>query len=201
MKVEKDFKIRASAASNIMGVKALGKTGQSYLQEWVKEQVYGRRKQISSKYLLKGLEMEDKAIELLSNELFDGAMIFKNEEHFESDYFTGTPDIIFNDKIIDIKCSWDCMTFPLFETELPSKEYFFQAQVYMDLVGVEKYEVIYCLMDTPDDLLYGDDPTYHQYSNVPTEYRIKRFNIDRDEEAIDKLKARVLESREYINSL
>lgn len=201
MKIDKLFKIRASGGSNIMGVKALGKTGESYLKEWAKQELYGRRKDISSKYLTKGLEMEDEAIELLSNELFDGALMFKNEAFFESDYFTGTPDLIFDNKIIDIKCSWDCFTFPLFENDLPTKDYFYQMQIYMDLVGLEKAEVIYCLMNTPQDLLYGQDENLHKYDNLDPKLRLKRFEILKDEKVIDKLKSRVLESREYLKQI
>jgi hypothetical protein len=36
---------------------------------------------------------------------------------------TGTPDVILEDKIIDIKNSVDCFTFPLNEKELKNKAY------------------------------------------------------------------------------
>ena len=201
MKTKNEFKIRASGASNIMGVKALGKTGETYLKEWTKQQLYKRRKDISSKYLTKGLEMEDAAIEFVANELFNGAMMFKNEEYFNNDFFTGTPDLIHDNKIIDIKCSWDCFTFPLFETELPDKNYFYQMQVYMELTGLEQAEVIYCLMNTPESLLYGQSEDLHNYDNIKNEHRIKRFTVLRDQEVIDKLKSRVIESRGYIKTL
>lgn len=201
MKTKNNFRLRASASSQIMGIKALGKTGHSFIEGWVKEQVYGRRKHLSNKYLDKGNACENEAIELVSSECFDGAMMFKNEEFFRNDYFTGTPDLIHDGKIIDIKCSWDAFTFPLFEKELPTKDYFYQMQVYMQLTGLDKAEVIYCLMNTPEDLIYKENPEDHNYDNIETKYRIKRFEVLRDDEVIEKMKSRVIESREYIEKL
>ena len=58
------FKIRASAVSQIMTnprskSELLSQTAKSYIQDWMKESIYGVRKQIKSKYIDKGLMMED----------------------------------------------------------------------------------------------------------------------------------------------
>lgn len=209
----KDFKIRASGAGAIMGAKGLGKTGESYLQQWVKEQLYCRKKFMTNKYVEKGLIMEDESLDYIAEHLNYGLLV-KNEKYFENEYFTGTPDVILSDHIIDVKNSYDCFTFPLFENDVPNKDYIYQAQIYMDLVGRDSYKLIYTLMDTPDYLIekdfkfnnfackeYEDFEKDYLYNSIEPKYRIKVFDIKRDEEIIQKLKDRVIESREYINKL
>ena len=65
----KQFKIRASASGKIMAARGLGKTGETYLQEWLKEQIFGVRKQIKSKYIDKGNLCEDDSIDFIANRL------------------------------------------------------------------------------------------------------------------------------------
>ena len=102
----KQFKIRCSAIGLIMATSKvkgqLSKTAQTYAQEWLKQEIYGRRKEISSKYLDKGNQLEDESIQFLVNNS-DYGFIVKNEEHFENDFLTGTPDIILPQEIIDMK--------------------------------------------------------------------------------------------------
>ena len=193
------FKIRASACGQIMtnAKKAgeLSKTTQTYVDAWLKEKIYGYRKQFSSKQTDKGLAYEDEAIDK-AIEWLNLPFVLKNEQKFENDFITGEPDLILDDCIIDIKNSWDCFTFPLFETELPNDDYYWQMQCYMDLTGKRKAKVAYILLTTPE--------TYQNmemtYDHVPTEQRIKVFEIDYDPEAIEKIKKRVEEIRNYIET-
>lgn len=215
----KQFKIRASASGKLMGIKALGKTGESYLQEWLKEQIYARKKEFSNKYTTKGLMVEDWSLDFIS-ECLNINNCFKNDEYFENDYFTGSPDVILEDCIIDVKNSWDAFTFPLFDDEIPNNDYYFQGQVYMALTGKRKYKLIYTLLDTPMELiqkeafffardngmelneeLINDFKNRYSYSNIDSKYRIKVFEFDYDQTVIDKLITRVEESRNYLNTL
>lgn len=198
----REFKIRASASGKLMTKprsksEVLSKTTITYLQEWAKQEVYGVRKSISSKYLDKGNAVEDEAINYAAQEL-GWLFASKNDEYFEDDFFCGTPDVILEDTIIDIKSSWDCFTFPLFEDDIPNKDYYYQLQVYMHLTGKRKAELVYCLMNTPDELAYED---VFDYSNLSSKYRIKSFYIDYDEEVIEQLKEAVLNSRNYIKEI
>jgi hypothetical protein len=88
------------------------------------------KKEFSSRYTDKGLQCEDEAISLV-NDVLGLGFIFKNEEHFNNDWITGTPDVNTNEILLDIKCSYEAHTFPFFETEIPNKDYFFQLQGYM----------------------------------------------------------------------
>jgi hypothetical protein len=89
----------------------LSETAKSFIVTWYKEQLYDRRKEIQSKYMSKGNACEDVSIAYL-NQLY-GTSHSKNEDHFNDDYLHGTPDIITEDTIIDVKNSWDFTTFPL----------------------------------------------------------------------------------------
>ena len=198
----KEFKIRASASGKLMTKprsksEVLSKTTKSYLEEWTKEQIYGVRKNIQSKYLTKGNQVEDDAIMYASTEK---GWLFaeKNEEYFEDEYFCGTPDLILENKIIDIKSSWDCFSFPLFYNGIPNKDYYYQLQTYMHLTGKHNAQLVYVLMNTPEELTLEES---HDYSEINSKYRIKIFDVEYQEEVIEELKNKVIESREYIKQL
>jgi hypothetical protein len=176
----------------------LSETTKTYLKEWLTSEIYGVQKNIQSKYLTKGVMLENEAIDRVV-EWLDMPLMLKNEKHFEDNNFQGTPDLFLNDDtVIDIKCSWDCFTFPLFETEIPTTDYYYQMQVYMLLTGRTKAKLIYVLLNTPDGLSY--DETF-DYSNIDKKYRIKVFDIDFEHDIIEALIIRVKESRKYIKTL
>lgn len=157
--------------------------------------------------------MEDESIDYIAEQL-DYAFLTKNEEYFENDHMCGTPDIILSDHLIDIKNSYTPATFPLFDDELKTKDYYYQGQVYMELTGRKHYKVIYTLMNTPIHLVEKEARSYcyaegielddnilkqfidrHNWDNVKDEYKIKVFEFDYDPEVIEKIKERVEECR------
>lgn len=198
----------------------LPKGAKSYCEKWLKEQIYSRRQEFSSKYTDKGNEMEDENLDFIAKELKLG-MLTKNTEFFESDFLTGTPDAIMSDTIIDVKSSWDCFTFPLFEDNIPNLDYWWQGQVYMALTGKEHYKLIYILSDTPMHLIerearyWSRNEGYQEleekhleeffnkmtYGEIPNSHKIKVYNFDKDEKAIELIKSRVIECRKYIETL
>lgn len=195
------FKLRASCSGKLLTnprnkQDLLSQTSITYIHEWLKSLIYGVKKDITSKFLEKGIEKEDEAIDK-AIEWLDLPFTLKNEKQFEDDFFTGTPDLIIGDTVFDIKNSWDCFTFPLFENECPNKDYYAQLQVYMHLTGLKKAALIYVLLDTPE--------TYNtaeiRYDNIDKKYRIKRFDFEYDKEFIDNLIQRVKFAREYIKTL
>lgn len=195
----KQFKCRASASGKLMtnprGKDAtISKTTISYLQEWYKENLYGHRKELNNKYINKGLALEDVAIDKMI-EWLDLSFVMKNTDKFSDDHFTGEPDVICDGIVYDTKCSWDCFTFPLFEEELPNKDYFYQMQVYMHLTGCKKAVVCYVLLDSDDD--WSDT----NYNELGKDLRCKSFEIDYDAEVIKKMIERVEASREYLETI
>ena len=92
------FKARASAGGKLATAprnktEALSETTKSYLKEWLIEQNYGYKKEIQNKYIERGLADEDLAIEKAIIDL-NLPFVLKNEDRFEDDFFTGTPDLI-----------------------------------------------------------------------------------------------------------
>lgn len=197
----KEFKIRASAVSQIMTnprskSETISQTCKSYLEQWVKEQIYNTQKTIKSKYLTKGLEVEQIAIDYYAEEKGLG-FVLPNVEYFSNEFLHGTPDLIHGQTLYEFKSSWDCFTFPLFESE-PDKGYWMQCQVYMALTGLKKARLVYTLQNTPDELTWEESA---DYSDISSKYRIKEFEIDFDPEFIESVNQRVIDCRDYIKSL
>ena len=108
--------IRCSSIGNIMtepkekaakDAGELSKTAKTHLKNVYIQEKYGREKDIVTKQMQKGIEVEEESITLLSR--FQKKMLVKNEERLNNDYITGLPDIyegesIRNaDSITDIK--------------------------------------------------------------------------------------------------
>jgi len=198
------FKGRASQNGLLMTnarskSETLSQTTKTYLQEWKKEQIYGVRNSISSKYLTKGIDMEDESINIYALHT-DLDFAVKNSQRFTNDFITGEPDLILDDKVVDIKTSWDCFTFPLFDTEITNKNYYWQLQSYMALTGKDKAELAYVLVNTPEYLQYNELDA-HDYTNLDLKYRVKVFEIERNDEDIERLYDRIKECREYLNQI
>jgi len=201
----KEFKIRASAVGNIMTnsrskSNPLSKTTETYLQEWMKEQIYGGQKFTGNKYTEKGLQVEDESIDYISEHLGYGFLL-KNDMKYENEFMTGTPNVIHDGVVIDMKNSWDHWTFPIFEKSVPTKDYYWQLQAYMALCNLDKAKLIYTLMDTPEDLLNAWTDVPYSYEELDSKYRIKVFEIERNDEDIQKIYDRVKECRTYLEEL
>lgn len=216
----KEFKIRASKASCLMGAKGLGETGKSYVKEWYKEQLYGKKKEFSNKFIKKGIINEEQSLQIIADYL-DLGFVFKNEQFYENEFMHGTPDLVLKNLIIDVKNSWDLFTFPLFDTEIKNESYIDQLNVYMNLTGVPKAKLIYTLTDTPDFLIEKEARKYcfengiedldldvydeflqkMTYSNIPIDLRVKVFDLEYSLERNNKLESRVVECRDYLNSI
>jgi hypothetical protein len=192
----------------------------TYCKLWLKGKIYNRKKEIKSKFMEKGNINEDNSIDFISEQLNLG-MMFKNEKHFEDEYFAGTPDVLLPDIVIDAKNSWDFTTIPLLEDEIPESLYYGQLQGYMHLTGIKKALLIYVLSDTPIHLIEREayywcinngyeelDIDIHKefikkmtYQDISNEDKIKIFKIDYDENYIIRKQKAVKACRVYINEL
>ena len=198
----------------------LSETAKSYIQDLFKERELGIYKEFSSRYTDKGLEMEDEAIQFAS-EVLNWEFVVKNEVRFNNEWLTGEPDINTDNLLADIKCSWSGSTFPLFDETLKNKDYYYQLQGYMMLTGHDTSELVYCLMNTPHQIvedevrrqhwklnLIDEDlevrqavQEMHNFDQIPNNLRVKRFIVQKDEAAQEKIKERVEIAREYYNQL
>ncbi len=220
------MKVRCSSIGKIMTSprlkgEVLSQTTKSYIKELVLEHKYGIRKEINSRYLDKGNMVENESIEL-TERVLDLDLIVKNESYFENEFICGTPDIIMGDTIIDVKSSWSAHTFPFFlDEELPNKDYYYQVQGYMALTGATKGMVVYCLINTPEEIVLDEirrtswsrhelDVTeeteaevrqQHEFDHIPEVNRVKAYYIERDDEVIKAIYERVEECKIYYNRL
>jgi len=218
----KQFKCRASQIgkllSNDRSGKAMGETAKSYIKEWYISELTGKQKDIKSKYFERGNSMESKAIERVAR-YYDTAL-FKNEIQLEDEFFTGTYDAKTIDRIIDTKVPFNAFTFPFFDNQI-DKDYYIQLQIYMHLTGLKKASLCYCLENGSDEQidrlswqiakdLDKDEPSIEDwdlaekelsYNHLPDNLRIKVFEFDYDETFIESAKQRVIEAREYLETI
>jgi hypothetical protein len=219
------MKVRASQIGKIMSNprksgEVLSQTAKTYVQDLVLEEKYGIKKEFSSRYTDKGNQVEDLSIALV-NEVLNYNFIYKNDELFENDWITGTPDVNTDEVLIDVKSSWDASTFPWFETEIPNKDYYYQLQGYMWLTGKKESVLAYCLINTDfemvedeirrahwklhlieeNDQLRKDIEAKHKFDHIPKNRRVKYWFVQRDESVIEQIKERVELCREYYNLL
>lgn len=150
------LKFRASSLADIMTDpkskdEVLSVGAKSAIIKLAKEFVYGYDERISNKYMEKGILMEDKSIELLNSVLFTDFK--KNTERKTNDWITGECDISAPDRIHDIKTSWSLATFPVLSFMGEDKTYEWQGRAYMMLWDVDKFEIDYCLVSTPEHLI------------------------------------------------
>jgi hypothetical protein len=120
------MKIRCSALGKIMTnprskSETLSAGCKTYIKELVKEDLFMYRSTIDSKYLTKGIDLEDTSIDLY-NEVH-GTLYLKNTERLSNEFITGECDINAEDKIIDIKTSWSLETFPAAPEDINNKDY------------------------------------------------------------------------------
>ena len=200
-------------------IKELPTGAKTYCEEWFKQELYGKRKDIKSKYLDKGNLAEDDAIDLVMDvEKLEYNV--KNEDYFENDFLTGTPDLLYADLVIDTKCSWDCFSFPLFDKDI-DRGYWWQLQGYMALTGREKAMLSYCLVDMPHHMIEQEafyegkksvsglmtEEIYNKvledrtYSHIDKKHRVKSFRFEYDNQAIQVVNDRVKMCQVYINKL
>lgn len=160
--------------------KSLSVGAKTYLTDLAKQGVYGYQTEITSKYLEKGLMVENEAIELYNEVHFES--LSKNTERREDDYITGECDLIIpGRKGIDVKCSWSLDTFPVLTEDCHDKDYEWQCRGYMRLWDVPSWEVAYCMVSTPEELLGTfEQAELHSVDHIPKHMRITSIHYTRD---------------------
>ena len=190
---------------------------------WIAHE-YGRAtKDIRSKYIQKGIEMEDAG--LVAYGIVKGWIPEKNTERKDDGFIMGEIDYVKDEVIYDNKCSWDIWTFYRNVKYLDSPNscpYFPNMQGYMKLWDKPKSKVVYTLLDTPEKLIENEKKRIQYdftgseemlvealaeveknliYSDIPIDKRIIEINIDRDEDYISKIPLVVKACREYLNNI
>ena len=201
----------------------LSKTAQKHLIEVYIAEKYGRKRDIQTKQMKKGIEAEQDSIDLLS--MYLKLPFSKNEERFKNDFITGLPDIINGDTIIDIKSSYDLWTFLGNIPDKLDNLYYWQMQSYMWLTGTIKATIAYCLVNTPEsiiqqekyymlkkmDVISEESPEFIKeamkiefnmtFDDISINERILTFNVNRSEDDILRIENKVLKARTFLQEL
>ena len=195
------MKIRSSALGKIMTnprkkSEALSAGCKTYIKELVKEDLFGYKSTIDSKYLTKGIDLEDTSIDLY-NEVH-GTLYLKNTERLSNEFITGECDINAEDKIIDIKSSWSLETFPASPDDVNNKDYEWQLRGYMMLYNKPKAELAYCMVSTPDYLLKDwDNWEIHKVDKHDPFLRVTTISFERDRDKERDIIDRVIECGKF----
>jgi hypothetical protein len=183
----KYFKARPSSLGKIMSKSKkpgeLSQTCITYLKECYAED----KEELSSKYLTKGILLENEAIEFASKVLYGGIKAYKNEDIYANEWLVGTPDVILENSIIDTKCSWNRKTLLDSALEL-NTDYQWQLIGYMFLCNKDYATLFYYLGDTPAAANYGVKVSYSHLEDFErwVSYEFKR-DLDKEQEIIDKV--------------
>lgn len=205
----------------------LSETTKKYLVEVYIQHQYQREKDITNKYITKGLQVEEDSITIYSQ--YKSRFFKKNEERLKDSNLIGTPDLYIGksikeaEVIIDLKSSWDIFTFYNAKVSALNKDYYFQLQGYMALTGAQKAKLVYCLVDTPNAIFLRElnslkwqmgvaddsDKLFQEaankleenmrYSDIPIKERVHEIDIERNDADIEKLYTRIKECRKWIN--
>lgn len=168
----------------------LSETAKSEMIKLAKEDFYGYNTEMTNKYVQKGIEVEDKSIELLNAVKF--ANYTKNKVRLENDFITGECDINdeVNDEIIDIKSSWSLETFPALPSDINIKDYEMQLRGYMMLYNRSKASVCYCMVSTPEGLTMYENKLLHEVDHIDPFARVTMLTIERDLEIEKQIEER-----------
>lgn len=228
------IKFRASSWGNLLtepvtkADKEAGKLSVTCQKELIKiynQVVYGRKKEITTKQMDKGILAEPESIQLLS--FVEGELFFKNEKPVENEWFTGHPDLILEKDgeilVYDIKTSWELDSFMPKLIEEPDKSYVAQLNCYYSLLGAQGGAIAYCLVSAPEQILEAEKRKLLFSMNVATELspeflkaweeqeklmvfedidereRVIVQKVPRDEELIQKMKDKVPVLRKWLS--
>lgn len=219
------YKIRCSALPTLMTVSRsktdpLSETAKAYLREiWIKE-VFNREKyDKSNKYTDKGISCESDSLDLYKQ--VTDKTLFKNKKNFENDFIKGTPDLVLNNCVIDIKTPWDLWTFMAVNEDVARKDYLFQLVGYAWLVGVVCGQITYCLVNTPQEIVSTEmyklsfrfdeigtsdkaDEKYlknYKFDDIEPKLRFKSYGFLSLLDYAPQVEEKVLQCREYLKGL
>ena len=197
-------KFRASAISKIMTEakskdEPLSVGAKTEIESIAKQLVYGYDETFSSKYTEKGTLVESESLALYNSVFFTNHV--KNTERRTNDWFTGECDIFTGSKIIDLKSPWSLSTFPATAAAGRDKDYEWQGRCYMNLWDVDEFEVAYCLVSTPSELVGYEREEIHYVDQIPEILRVTRVQYTRDPVLEARMKFKVEAANRYLDEM
>lgn len=194
------MKFRASMLGDLMTASrsksdVLSETAKSKIKQKAKEDFYGYRYEIASKYIDKGITHEQDTIELINKvRLTD---YIKHQGRVENEYLTGECDILLPDMVIDCKTSWSLHTFPATPDDGYDKGYEWQLRAYMLLYDRPQAELIYGLVSTDPELCKYEPAELHMVDHIEPSKRITVLSFERDAEKEEQIMERLAICQQY----
>jgi len=160
-------------------------TAKAAMLEIAREELFGVRKELDDvKCIQKGKLCEDAGVQLYNDVFLYDLKKVTADGRRDNGIITGEPDLIATGsrKGVDIKIAWSLLTFPLTADQAGKKAYEWQARGYMCLFDLPEWEIAYCAIDTPEELLKPwDDPKIHFIdAAIPMHHRITVATYTRD---------------------
>lgn len=155
----------------------------------------------------KGILMEDYTIELVDDVIFGSQGLVKNEEHLSNDFIQGTPDVIGDDFVLDVKSTWDSKTFFNKLTDKVDIDYIWQLKGYCWLTNKSRGILGYGLVNTPTHaclMASFQNKPFEQieydctYEHIPENERVIAYEIPIETSDSDKIEKGVLMCRDYL---
>jgi hypothetical protein len=190
-------KIMTNAKSN--KPEDLSAGAMTYCRQLAKEFAYGYRAAPSSKQMEKGTICEDQSIALY-NEVFFTNLV-KNPQRKVNKWLTGECDLDTGKKIIDIKTSWSLATFPAIKSDAHDSDYEWQGRAYMMLWDRDLFELAYCMVSTPLELIGWEDESAHIVDHIDPALRVTAVQYPRDQAKEKLIEIKVGAARKYIDSV
>lgn len=199
----------------------LSETAKTMVQAMWLKNTFGYREIITTEAMTKGLKMEQDSM-ALAQTVLGGPFRTKNRETFKNDYLIGMPDVLTTEYVDDHKTCYTLRSF--FEAEM-SKMNKTQLDCYMALTGRKKARCIFTLVPNTDEAVikecervawqYGRDYDNEDYidhctqikanndciAKIPPAQRVKVFEFNYEQNAIDLLYSRIEAAREYYLTL
>lgn len=154
------YKGEKESLEDVKDLPHLPETCKKQMRSKMIEIKFNRFKEIETKYMRKGKEVEEAGITLYS--LIQNKIFENNKIRVQNDYFSGEIDIPWKDnddvvyRISDIKSSWSIHTFYDNE-EVIKKDNKYQGDAYLDLYPSAKdYSIANVLIDTPFDMILNE---------------------------------------------
>lgn len=179
--------------------KSLSAGAKTYLAQLAKEIVYDYEPTLTSKYLEKGIAVEDDSIALYNSVFFTS--LTKNTDRKTNEWVTGECDIDAPEKIIDIKSAWSLDTFPVTSEQAHDAGYEWQGRVYMMLWDKPLFEVAWCLVNTPPELIGYEDESLHYVDRLDPALRVTTIQYHRDLALEEKIKVKAKAANAYIEKI
>jgi hypothetical protein len=181
--------------------RTLSAGAKSYMQDIAREYQLDFHKVVTTKYMEKGLAVENDAIALYNSVFFTDYT--KNTERKTNEWVTGECDIHVPEKrrTIDAKSSWDKSTFPLTAAEAHDSLYEWQGRAYMMLWDAIRHDVAFLLVSTPDELIRYEQQDLHLVDNVDEEKRVTVVTYLRELALEEKIKVKITAARAYLAEL